>query len=109
MCHGCGMSMCIVWDTEVSEYFIPGLCITRKLFPALILFIACTTLAANHINEITKNKYIVDVVRFLGSWILMMTMMTGNGYILCTMLISVIISRIILQKTKKERSFECCQ
>ncbi|EIJ94970.1 uncharacterized protein NEPG_00495 [Nematocida parisii ERTm1] len=108
MCSGCGMKMCIDWSTEVSHYIIPGMYITRTFFPLLVIFIACTTLATNHVKDITNNKYIIDMVKFICSWILMMSMMTGNGFILIAMLLSVITSRIILQKMKKDRSISCC-
>ncbi|KAH9386407.1 uncharacterized protein NEMAJ01_1303 [Nematocida major] len=104
----CGMSMSIKWKMEMSSYIMPGLAITKNRFPALLLFIVFLTLAANHIGSVTKNKYVIDAVHFGCSWILMMSTMTGNGFVLLTALVSTLASRIILQRQKKERTFSCC-
>lgn len=108
MCKSCGMSMYIVWDLKVPFYIMPSLTISKALFPFLMAFILLITLLGNHANEICKNKYFIDGTQFICSWILMLSMMTCNGFILLTMLCGTLLSRAILLRRKKDRSFSCC-
>lgn len=100
--------MVIVWDLELPFYIIPGMKVSKILFIFLLLFTVLLVLVGNHIEEFSRNEYLIDTARFFCSWILMMSMMTCNGFVLLAMLAATLISRAILIRRKKKRSFVCC-